>query len=244
MYLTHPNAKGKETINPFRYDNPSIHRNYSDFMPYIEKYATKLLVEGHDGRISRLLNFDEFAKIFPHLTSYALMDDQDISINKVRPIVNYAYTVEEFRKSRFINKSQFLAYLCGVQKAGYKIYYLLENVVHESSDSNRDEFGYLFTIHEGVTTITLLYENVTDESRSSLVFNVCRADFDATVKFVARFLASDEENKRLKIARGQIRFSSYVKSYERISHTAYQEWCRHINNLINYRNYLVKYRNY
>lgn len=237
MYLTHPKAKGKETISPFKFDSPLIHRNYADLMPYIEKHATKLLVEGHDGKITRLINFDEFAKIFPHLTSYTLVDDQSISIEKGRPIVNHAYSLEELRDTRLINKSQFLAFLCKVQKIGYKIYYLLENVIHESSDSGHDEFGFLFVIRESITTLTLLYENVTDESRSSLVFNVDRSEFNVTVKFIAQFLASNEENKRLKLARRQIRFSRYIKSYERILHTTYEEWRRHTNHLINCRGY-------
>ena len=237
MFLTHPKAKGRETIDPFRYDNPSIHKSYADFMPYIEKHAIKLLVEGHDGRITRLLNFAEFAKIFPHMTSYTQMDDKDISIGKLRPVVNRAYSIEEFRNARFINKSRFLAYLCKVQRPSYKIFYLLENVVHESSDSSHDEFGYLFAIRESINTLTLLYENVTDESRSSLVFHINRSDFDTTVKFIARFLASDEENKRLKLARGQVRFNRYVRTYDRITHTAYEEWRRRINYLINYGSY-------
>ena len=237
MFLTHPKAKGRETIDPFRYDNPSIHKSYANFMPYIEKHAVKLLVEGHDGRITRLLNFAEFAKIFPHLTSYTQMDDKDISIDQIHPVINSAYSIDEFRNARFINKSRFLAYLCKVQRPGYKIYYLLENVVHESSDSSHDEFGYLFVIRESIKTLTLIYENVTDESRSSLVFHISHSDFDTAVKFIAQFLASDEENKRLKLARGQVRFNRHVRSYDRITHTAYEEWRRLINYLIRYGSY-------
>lgn len=234
MFLIHPEAKGLETINPFRYENHLIHKSYGDFIPYIEKHATKLLVEGRSGRITGLLNFPEFAKIFPHLTSYASLKDGDISIDQERPIINRAYTAEEIRNSRFINKSQFLTYLCKMQLPSYKIYYLLENVVHESSDMPHDEFGFLFTVRESRGTLTLLYENNTDESRSSLVFNILRSEFESAVKFIAKFLASDEDNKRQSLAREQVRFYRYVNSYDRISHTAYQEWRGRINRLITY----------
>lgn len=229
MYLIHPDAKGKDTINPFRYSHYSIHKTYSNFLPYIERYATKLRVEGHDGRITRLLNFEDFAKIFPHLTSYASMDDHELFIDKMRKNVNRAYTIEEFRKAHFAEKSKYLAYLQTIQHTDFKIYYLLENVVHESSELAHDEFGYLFTISDSPLSLTLLYENISDESRSSLIFNIRRSVYESAVTFIARFLASDEVNKRLKIARGQVRFNFYIKSYDRISHTSYFEWRSRVN---------------
>ena len=234
LFLTHPNAKGRDTINPFRFDHHLIHKSYGDFMPYIEKNAPKLLVEGHNGRITQLLNFPKLAKIFPHLTSYATLENNEISIGRMRPVVNRAYSIDEFRNARFINKSQYLAYLCKMQLPSYKIYYLLENAVHESSDLSRDEFGYLFAIRAFGMTLTLLYENVIDESRSSLVFNIYRSEFEDAVKFIARFLASDEENKRLKLAHERVHFNRYVKSYGRISHTTYEEWRSRINYFIRY----------
>ena len=112
LFLNHPNAKERDTINPFRFDHHLIHKSYGNFMPYIEKNAPKLLVEGHNGRITQLLSFSELAKIFPHLTSYASLEDNEISIGHMRPVVNKAYSIDEFRNARFINKSQYLAYLC------------------------------------------------------------------------------------------------------------------------------------
>ncbi len=232
MYLTHPNAKGRETIDPFRFNHHLIHKSYADFMPYFEKYATKLLVEGRNGRIIRLLNFDEFAKIFPHLTSHTSIDENEISITSISPILNRGYSAEEFRKSHFINKSPFLAYLCKRQLPNHKIYYLLESVVHKSTDIAYDEYGYLFSIKETLQFVILVYENINDESRSSLVFYVPKKDFEASVQFLAKFLASNEENKRIKLACDQIKFNHYVKHYDRIVHTTYEEWRYQINNLI------------
>ena len=59
-------------------------------------------------------------------------------------------------------------------------------------------------------------------------------EFEDAVKFIARFLASDEENKRLKLAHERVHFNRYVKSYGRISHTTYEEWRSRINYFIRY----------
>ncbi len=225
MLLTHPNASRYSKRQPFYFRHPSIHSRYNDFKEYMELNIEKLRVSVIDGQIKSLINFQNFEKYFPHFTQSTCLKEGEIINLGPRFSVNESYNVDYFRKYKDLKKSPFLTYLSKVHLPEYQISYLLEAAVHESTDLSKDEFGFLFTIYDKNGYIILFYENEVDLSRSSIIFVVRKRHYTSAINSIARFLSSDETNKREKLARGIITINnSAIRSIVRLSHTNYNQW--------------------
>lgn len=89
-----------------------------------------------------------------------------------------------------------------------------------------EEYGYIFTTRnsrDGVTTV--VFENSTDESRSSLIFFVDTALYDRGIQDIIHFLGCDMVNKRQKLAYRRIEFKSKaIRNYCRVVHKSFGDW--------------------
>lgn len=227
MYLTHPNSYQTD-IDAYEFIDARIHKSFRDIIDYIISKCPKFLVTCKDDTITGVTNFEEFAKMIPHLVKQSTFDDSDVELTGHRmivPIAGNGYSLTEFRESKLIKKSPYLSLLSKHHFGRNKIYYLLEKVVHESSDISSNEYGYLFTYNGNRSCDISIYENVSDESRSSLVFFIRKGQFDKALKYISQFLSSTIENKRLKLAYGTIRLTdSSIISLKRIAHTNMNDW--------------------
>lgn len=226
MYLIHPNPSKRGTVTPFHFRHPDILKSFRHILPYIESRCAPLKVVAADGLITQLVNFDELKNIIPQLKEWT--KDRGIEYvtgNKKRH--TKAYTKEAFNKIVQKIKSPYLEYLSRIQLSDYKIYYLLERVVHTGNLGSTDEYGYLFTVNENKLTkeVKLIYENITDNSRASIIFTVKLGFVEEARSRIALFLASEIENKRQKLAWRKIQFSEhYIKKIERLNHTYLSDW--------------------
>lgn len=194
MYLNHPNGSQQAHINPFHFRHPDIKKSFRDIMMYIKERSPLLRVESKDGNIIGLLNFEDFRSLIPTFVDYSSIDDNDISYSFRKQFSNSFY-VEIFQQNSFVRKSPFLSYLSTLQVKERTIFSMLETVIHSASENQYDEDGYLFTIYQDNDKCVLLYENTSDSSRSSLVFNVITSKYDEAIDVIKRFLSSDIENK-------------------------------------------------
>lgn len=225
MYLEHPNTSKRGTLVPYQFRHTSILKSYRDILPYIESRCTQFDVEAKDGVIHRVYNFSSFTKMIPSFYEKVITSDDEIEVSKSSVSVGKTYTKSNFSNHIKKIKSPYILFLSKKQSEHRFIYYLLESINHNSSETDYDEHGYLFTLKEWSGESTLIFENVTDESRSSIVFKVRSAHFDKAVEAIRRFLASDIKNKRQKLANGQIRINdSSVISINRIIHNDYYSW--------------------
>ena len=232
MYLNHPNGSQQAHINPFHFRHPDIKKSFRDIMMYIKERSPLLRVESKDGNIIGLLNFEDFRSLIPTFVDYSSIDDNDISYSFRKQFSNSFY-VEIFQQNSFVRKSHFLSYLSTLQVKERTIFSMLETVIHSASENQYDEDGYLFTIYQDNDKCVLLYENTSDSSRSSLVFNVITSKYDEAIDVIKRFLSSDIENKRFKLCQKQISFNTpSILRYTRIIHRDYIEWKYAVDRLL------------
>lgn len=232
MYLEHPNTSKRGTLAPFHYRHSNILKSYRDIFSYIETRCPQFDVGARDGVIYQVFNFSAFTKMIPHFYEKVNHADKDIDlINESVPVG------KTFTKSGFVNhikkvKSPYISFLSKKQVENRLIYYLLESVNHISSESDHEEYGYLFTIKECLGKSILIYENVTDESRSSIVFIVHSTQFAKAIEKIRRFLASSINNKRQKLANSKVRINDMsIMQIERIIHNDYCSWQSQVNSL-------------
>lgn len=232
MYLIHPNPSKRDTYNPFNFRNPDIHQSYESILPYIETRCPLFKVRAVDGVIVELLNFTVFQHMIPAFDEYS-QNIEGIEYSSIG--TNHVYHTVSSQDFRIIvekSKSPYLKFLSSIQLNSHKIYYLIERVIHISGLGNKDEYGYLFTIKEDYNAIILLYENVSDESRSSLVFSVKQGYLESGIKRIKQFLSSELKNKRQKLAWGNIKFTEpYIIQVTRISHINLHDWKNYIKSL-------------
>ena len=76
----------------------------------------------------------------------------------------------------------------------------------------------MYTIRENDNHSLIVYENVVDESRSSIRFCVERFQYNFAIDAIRRFWASDIKNKRQKLLYNQISFGDKAIYRQRISH--------------------------
>lgn len=170
MYLIHPNPSKRGTYTPYQYRNYSILKSFIDIMPYIENNCPKFQVICKDGVIVDVLNFNEFASKIVQFREYAEITEREaIDLNSsIAGNAFKAYTVDAFRKLTIVNKSPYLQFLSSKQNLNHKIEYILELKNHTASISESEEYGYLFYVGEK----TIVFENITDLSRSTLIFYI------------------------------------------------------------------------
>lgn len=225
MILTHPDTSKWATTIPYIFRHPNLHVSFKDIMGYIQSYCPRFIVAAKDGAIRSVLNFQEFNKMIPHLVEYSEFNESEMDVIERKPTVGSELSLESFKESKAIKKSPYLSLLSKHQSRNYKIHYLLEQAVHKSSKSINDEHGYLFTFDHCRGYLVLVFENTSDESRCSIVFYVKLGLFDQALKYIYRFLSSDLENKRQRIAMGTLKIrDSSILEMKRVSHTNLNEW--------------------
>lgn len=224
LSITHPNPSKRGTFTPFHFRNSDILKSFEDIRLYIEKKSPKLRVQAADGVIIGLLNFKEFMSVISQYKDFE--KEEDIGFGRpLNPGNLSGFTKEVFQRNSFIRKSPYLSYLATLHNTGYNILYLLERVIHESGQVDTDEYGYLFVIKKTAIQMILLYENITDSSRSSIVFYVDPENYTKAVEIIRKFLAGEIKNKRQKLAFGQIRFNNpCIREVKRIKHTDLIDW--------------------
>lgn len=224
LRIFHPNPSKRGTLTPFYFRNSDILRSFEDIRSYIENKSPKLRVQSADGVITSVLNFKEFMSVISQYKEYETQED--IGFGKPLRSGNLSgFTKEVFQRNAIITKSPYLSYLASLHKSEYNILYLLERVIHESGQIDTDEYGYLFVLKKTFTQITLLYENITDSSRSSIIFYIASGEYPKAVEIIRKFLASEIKNKRQKLSFGQIRFNNpCIYQVRRIKHTNLIDW--------------------
>ena len=222
LIISHPNPSRRGTYTPYYFRNFDILKSFEDIRPYIEKRSPKLRVQAVDGVITCLLNFKEFMSVVTQYKDWEKEEDIDF-INTIRP--NNDVSKEVFARNPIIRKSPYLSYLSTLQHDSFTIKYLLERVIHESGQIDTEEYGYLFTIKSAYYQTVLLYENISDSLRSSILFYIDPDKYLEAVEIVRKFLASERANKRQKLSYGKIRFKNpCIRMVKRIKHTDLIDW--------------------
>ena len=233
MYLTHPNTSKRETVNPFYFKHPNLKRSFRDILPYIETHCPKFIVSSKDYIISSVRNFQEFEKQIPFFNEFISSNEMETEFIPQSVKSAHFYTKDKFINYNWVKKSSYLYFLSKRQVDDQKIYHLLETKIHSASDFWEEEEGYLFTIFKSPYTGVLIYENTTDESRSSILFYVNPKEINNAINEIRKFFGSDIENKREKLALGHIKFpSKLIRSYKRIKHSEINEWKYKIRELL------------
>lgn len=219
LYLSHPNQD--QSVSPYSYRHISILKSFRDILPYIEKKCPLFQVIAQDNTIINVSNLYTFEKLIPQFNEYLQLNDEEIKLGERigrRPKFSSSISIFDFRKRIEVEKSKYLHFLSEIHVETRPVFYILENVVHTSNLFNTEEHGYLFTIRENDKYSIIVYENIIDESRSSIVFCVERCLFDSAVDSIRRFWASDIKNKRQKLLYNQISFGDKAIYWRRISH--------------------------
>ena len=193
-------------------------------MSYIEDRCPKFYVRAIDGVIVALLNFQSFQQMIPQFREYSHEIQGGIEELPYNKFSN-SYCSKDFSNLKFVKKSRYLSHLTSLQVPSRKIYRILERIIHAQADTDFDEFGFLFTVMEYRSYSIIIYENASDESRSSILFQVRTSEFDQAIEVIRSFFASSEANKRQRLAQSTIRIkSSAILSYRRIHHTNFHDW--------------------
>lgn len=234
MYLQHPETSKHGTIWAFRLRHPDIARSFRDIISYISSRCQEFDVEAKDGVIQKVYNFEAFRELIPTFHERATLEESEIEITS-----NFNFSKSTFGKSEFVKqvrriKSPYIAYLAKNQSENRPIYRILESRTHEVLNEE-DEYGYLFTIKESLREGILVFENETDASRSSLVFQIRLSGFGSAVDTIRRFLSNEKiKNKRQKISYDQIKLKDLsILDMRRMFHKDYNSWRAEINKLIN-----------
>ncbi|MDE6552070.1 MAG: hypothetical protein K2K98_03785 [Muribaculaceae bacterium] len=232
MYLAHPNPSKYGSVNPFAFRHPYITKSFRDLMSYIEDRCPKFYVRAIDGVIVALLNFKSFQQMIPQFREYSsetLGGIDELSYSKLRN----SYSSTDFSHLKFVKKSPYLSHLSSLQVSSRKIYRILERVIHAQADTDFDEFGFLFTVMEYRSYSIVIYENASDESRSSILFQVRTSEFEEAIEVIRSFFASNEANKRQRLAQSTIRLKSpAILSYRRIHHTNFYDWRLNLSGIL------------
>lgn len=232
MYLIHPNPSKRATTSPFMFRHPEIARAYNDIIKYIEGRCDKFIVKSVDGVIVELKNFESFRSMIPQFREYCASVSEGIE-TRIMPENKKEFSVAEFKKSREYQKSPYLNHLASFQVQSRKIYRILELFTHAQSDSDWDEYGFIFTVKSFSTYSLVIFENATNVSRSSIIFKIQTSLFDRAIEVIRTFFASDTINKRQNLANGSIRFNSpAIVSYHRLNHTNFYDWKANFSSLL------------
>ena len=234
MYLQHPATSQHGTIWAFRLRHPDIARSFRDIISHISSRCQEFDVEAKDGVIQQVYNFEAFRELIPTFHERATIGKEEIEITS-----NFNFSKSTFGKSEFVKqvrkiKSRYIAYLAKNQSENRPIYRMLESRTHEVLNED-DEYGYLFTIKESLREGILIFENETEASRSSLIFQIRLSGFDSAVNTIRRFLSDEQiKNKRQKISYDQVKLKDLsILGMRRMFHKDYDSWRAEINKLIN-----------
>jgi hypothetical protein len=227
MLVMHPKPSQRGTLLPYRYRHPSIVSSFNDIMHYIKARVPELTVTSNDGVIVGVEGFEDFQNAIPKFINHLRCNDDDYIQNQLSQSslrVGQAYSVDQLRSIIKRSKSPYLAFLSEKQVRKKKIFYAMEDGTHENSST--EEYGYIFTTRKSSNGVTIVvFENSTDESRSSLIFFVNTALYDRGIQDIIHFLGCDMVNKRQKLAYRRIAFKSKaILSYCRVVHKSFGDW--------------------
>lgn len=224
MMIFHPNPSKRGSITPFYFRHPDILKSFEDIRSYIEIKCSKLRVRSVDGVIVSLQNFTEFMS---HITQYSDWEEEE-NIGFGEPLSrakNININPQAFIRNSNVKKSPYLRHLASIHLQAYNITYLLERVIHESGFIDNEEYGYLFVLKKNISEMILLIENISDISRSSIIFYVNPLMYNEAVNVIKNFFACDYRNKRQKLSLGKIKFKvPYIYKYKRVKHTDIIDW--------------------
>lgn len=228
MYLLHPNTSKRGTEQPFNFRHTSILRSFQDILPYIESRCSPFLVESKDGVIINVLNFKSFEKAIPQFLSHLKNSYVDEKDEPNLPLfIGSSFSKTDFENRKQVKKSPYLSFLSKYQVNNRRIIYLMEYCSHESAENDTEEFGYLFTIKESNGVSIVLFENISDESRSTIKFYVKTENFDPAIVWIRNFLSGDTKNKRQKLSYHHILYPRELFwSIGRIIHNDFYTWRR------------------
>lgn len=218
LYLLHPNQN--QAVSPYFRSHFSILKSFRDILPYIEKKCLPFHVIAQDNTIINVSNFYTFEELIPQFNEYIKLNDEEIELEEgIESKPRMSFSISDFRKLIRKEKSKYLHLLSEIHIETRPVFYILENIVHESNLFNGEEHGYLFTIRENDNHSLIVYENVVDESRSSIRFCVERSQYNFAIDAIRRFWASDVKNKRQKLLNDQISFNNKsILTWDRIFH--------------------------
>lgn len=224
LTIIHPNPSKRGTMTPFYFRNQDILKSFEDIRPYIETRCCKLRVLSVDGVITSLLNYDDFIRYVAQYKDWEKAENIGYN-DPIKRTNKVNINVQELLRIKEVNKSPYLRHLSYIHLKEYNVTYLLERVIHESGLVDTDEYGYLFVIKKTPKEMVLHYENISNLSRSSILFYTDPLMYEDSVNVIRKFLASDIRNKRQKMSLGKIRFNTHcIKSYKRIKHTDIEDW--------------------
>lgn len=227
--LTIPcNIFGGSSHNIYTYRDTKLMSSFNKIKDYIERSCPQLVARVKDSNIIGVSNFQPLLELIPkfknEFTQRLNFDTSNDSIQKyLRP--GSAFPLDKLKGRSEFSKSPYLSHLCKIHLLDFKVFYLLESINHESSESSQVEYGYLFTINKTYDCVTLVFENITDESRASLVFKIKIDGLEEAIIDIKDFLSSNLKNKRQLLAKGMITFNNNsILSVSRISHTDLYTW--------------------
>lgn len=225
MYLMHPNADADRVGDFYNFRHHSILKAFSNIIPYIEETCSKFLVRAKNNQIVGLRSFESFEKLIPQFTEQcSFKDDEFVWKTRSKMDVESSYSWDQFNKMHWRQRSKYMRRLSEIHCRSYKIPYLLESVDHENSGT--DEYGFLFTIYDGLAESVVVFENtIEDQSRCTLAFRIRARAREKAINTIRRFLGSHIINKREKIAQGTFRFNDMnILQVFRIFHSDFHEW--------------------
>ena len=209
--ITVQDGRSRQSFNMLK---PYLQEKYRDYTFSINLFGYPVLDERID--------FDE---IFNFLQE----NDIDIVFPKYYDR-NYGFTAEQVAvyNSRLKKKSEYVERLVKMQADDYKVVPTREYVCYESSANQLSiEDAFIFTIKRNWSDeLLLVFENVTDLNRASIIFCVERRDYQAAVQFVFELMQKDETNKRLRLRyMDKTAFNMYkIKWVDNASHTTVDDW--------------------
>lgn len=227
------NVFGGSNRTPFIYHHTQISKSFNKIIKYIERACPQLTATLRDGNIIGIHGVDKLISLIPKLTHKTLYDEEDYAISTSKRRTLYpgnSYSLNDLKGRREFSKSSYLTYLSERHHVDFKVYYLLESVNHMSNECSRDEYGFLFTLSQNSRRTILIFENMTDESRASIVFSVSTPLISEGINQIKKFLGGDLVNKRQKLAYGQVIFkSAAIINVSRILHTDMYSWRYNVN---------------
>lgn len=230
--VLHPNPSTDATTFRHKYYNTKIHSDFQDLMPYIMSRCPNLMVRAVNNRVVEILNIQEFLTLFEQYNEYTNAENLGIKVIKLSKHNQIlAYPSDNFSSYSWVSKSPYLNYLSKKHFHKYKIYRIMETRIFDNNwiYDGSVEWGYVFTIYDSLNQLITVYENNTDESRSTYVFLTKNIEHIKVIETISEFFASDLSNKRELL---MLRRTNFPFKYARLTHKDETEWKQKIRKII------------
>lgn len=224
IFLYHPTEYGKHSTHPLVVANKKSKIAMNYIKRYLSAKSPALSVRSKNGVIVKLNNNDDLLKCV------GILDERlkiPVAVRKPRPRSPFHKrmgTKEIVHKLREY-KSRYLDFLCGHQTASNNIVYCPENRVNEEAQAEEDSF--VFTIRHTYGKMRIVFENTLNK-RSSIVVDCYERQYDAVVKTLSEYFASEIINKRENIRQLKAKLERRDASVTKVIHTSYEQWKENI----------------